>query len=214
MSRPSHSQIWTAIDQLAARFDMTTSALAKVAGLDPTSFNRSKRFSSDADARPRWPSTESLSKVLAATGVSFGEFAAMAEGGGTVGAKGVPLIGFAQAGDDGYFDDAGFPVGQGWDEIDFPGLAREGVYALEISGDSMAPVYREGDRIVVDPTGGEPRRGDRVVVKTTSGEVLAKEVARITGKALELKSLNPDYPGRTLERKDVAWIARILWASQ
>ena len=100
MSRPSHSQIWTAIDQLAARFDMTTSALAKVAGLDPTSFNRSKRFSSDADARPRWPSTESLSKVLAATGVTFGEFAAMAEGGRSAGAKGVPLIGFAQAGVD------------------------------------------------------------------------------------------------------------------
>jgi hypothetical protein len=79
---------------------------------------------------------------------------------------------------------------------------------------SGAKPRREGDRIVVDPTGGEPRRGDRVVVKTTAGEVLAKEVARITGKAVELKSLNPDYPGRTLERKDVAWIARILWASQ
>lgn len=214
MSRPSHTQIWTAIDQLAARFDMTTSALARVAGLDPTSFNRSKRFSTDADARPRWPSTESLSKVLAATGVTFSEFAAMAEGGRAAAAKGVPLIGFAQAGDDGYFDDAGFPVGQGWDEINFPGLSREGVYALEISGDSMAPVYREGDQIVVDPTSGEPRRGDRVVVKTTDGEVLAKEVARITARAIELKSLNPDYPGRTLERKDIAWIARILWASQ
>lgn len=214
MSRPSHTQIWTAIDGLAARFDMTTSALAKLAGLDPTSFNRSKRFSTDAEARPRWPSTESLSKVLAATGVSFGEFAAMAEGSTAPGLKGVPLIGFAQAGDDGFFDDAGFPVGQGWDEIDFPGLAREGVYALEISGDSMAPVYREGDRIVVDPTAGEPRRGDRVVVKTIDGEVLAKEIARVTAKAVELKSLNPDYPGRTLERKDIAWIARILWASQ
>lgn len=214
MSRPSHSQIWNAIDRLATRFDMTTSALAKLAGLDPTSFNRSKRFSNDADARPRWPSTESLSKVLAATGVSFSEFAALADGDGAAPQRGVPLLGFAQAGDDGYFDDAGFPVGQGWDEIDFPGLAREGVYALEISGDSMAPVYREGDRIVVDPTGGEPRRGDRVVVKTIDGEVMAKEIARITAKAVELKSLNPEYEGRTLDRKDIAWIARILWASQ
>jgi len=214
MSRPSHSQIWNAIDQLATRFDMTTSALAKLAGLDPTSFNRSKRFSADADARPRWPSTESISKVLDATGLSFPEFAAMVTGAAGAPARGVPLIGFAQAGDDGYFDDAGFPVGQGWDEIDFPGLAREGVYALEISGDSMAPVYREGDRIVVDPAAAEPRRGDRVVVKTLDGEVLAKEIARITAKAVELKSLNPDYPGRTLDRKDIAWIARILWASQ
>lgn len=214
MPRPSHAQIWNAIDALARRYDITASALAKLAGLDPTSFNRSKRFSNDAEARPRWPSTESLSKVLEATGVSFAEFAALAEGNMRPSPRGVPLIGFAQAGDDGYFDDAGFPVGQGWDEIDFPGLARDGVYALEISGDSMAPVYRDGDRIVVDPTVGEPRRGDRVVVKTADGEILAKEVARISARALELKSLNPDYPGRTLERKDIAWIARILWASQ
>lgn len=214
MPRPSHTQIWNAIDALARRYDMTASALAKLAGLDPTSFNRSKRFSNDAEARPRWPSTESLSKVLEATGVSFAEFAALAEGGARPTPGGVPLIGFAQAGDDGYFDDAGFPVGQGWDEIDFPGLAREGVYALEISGDSMAPVYRDGDRIVVDPAITEPRRGDRVVVKTADGEILAKEVARISARALELKSLNPDYPGRTLERRDIAWIARILWASQ
>jgi phage repressor protein C with HTH and peptisase S24 domain len=212
--RPSHAQIWHAIDLLAARFDMTASALARLAGLDPTSFNRSKRVSNDAEARPRWPSTESLSKVLEATGVSFAEFAALAEGGAAAAARGVPLLGFAQAGDDGFFDDAGFPVGQGWDEIDFPGLARDGVYALEISGDSMAPVYREGDRIVVDPAGPEPRRGDRVVVKTVAGEVLAKEVARISARSIELKSLNPDYPGRTLERKEIAWIARILWASQ
>jgi phage repressor protein C with HTH and peptisase S24 domain len=77
----------------------------------------------------------------------------------------------------------------------------------------MRPVYRAGDRIMVQPTS-EPRRGDRVVVKTLDGEVMAKEVARITGKRLELTSLNPDYPGRVLERRDIAWIARILWASQ
>jgi len=87
------------------------------------------------------------------------------------------------------------------------------VFALEISGDSMRPVYRDGDRIIVQPTS-EPRRGDRVVVKTADGEVMAKEVARVTAKRIELTSLNPDYPGRTLERKEIAWIARILWASQ
>lgn len=211
MSRLSHHQIWTALDRLAERFDMSVSGLAKLAGLDPTSFNRSKRVSPDAEARPRWPSTESLAKVLEATGVSFGEFAALVDG-ASLRPAGAPLIGFAQAGDDGFFDDAGFPVGQGWDEVEVPGLA-EGAYALEISGDSMAPVYRDGDRIIVSPTA-EPRRGDRVVVKTTAGEVLAKELVRLTAKLIELKSLNPDYPSRTLERREVAWIARILWASQ
>jgi len=208
----SHAEIWSAIDALATRFDTSTSGLAKMGGLDPTSFNRSKRLSGDTPPRLRWPSTESLAKVLAATGVSFGEFATMAEDSGGKRRRGVPLLGFAQAGDLGFFDDAGFPVGQGWDEIDIQGDG-EGVYALEIAGDSMLPVYRAGDRILVQPTA-EPRRGDRVVVKTAEGEVMAKEVERVSAKRLELLSLNPDYPGRVLERQDVAWVARILWASQ
>jgi phage repressor protein C with HTH and peptisase S24 domain len=77
----------------------------------------------------------------------------------------------------------------------------------------MRPVYRDGDRIIVQPTA-DPRRGDRVVVKTTDGEVMAKEIARITANRIELTSLNPDYPGRILERAEIAWVARILWASQ
>ena len=208
----SHAEIWSAIDALAARLDTSPSGLAKMGGLDPTSFNRSKRLSGDTPPRLRWPSTESLAKVLAATGVSFGEFATMAEDGAEKRRRGVPLLGFAQAGDLGFFDDAGFPVGQGWDEIDIQGDG-EGVHALEIAGDSMLPVYRAGDRILVQPTA-EPRRGDRVVVKTVEGEVMAKEIERISAKRLELLSLNPDYPGRVLERQDVAWMARILWASQ
>jgi phage repressor protein C with HTH and peptisase S24 domain len=208
----SHTQIWSAIDALAARLGMSASGLARSAGLDPTSFNKSKRSSGDNPPRPRWPSTESVAKVLGVSGIGFTEFAAMAEG-AQARNRGVPLLGFAQAGAAGYFDDAGFPVGQGWDEVEFPGVGREGVYALEVSGDSMEPVYREGDRIVVAPDV-QPRRGDRVVVKTTEGEVMAKELVRLTAKTVELRSLNPDYPGRTLDRKDVAWIARILWASQ
>lgn len=213
MTALSHTEIWTAIDALAKRFDMSPSAMAKMAGLDPTSFNRSKRMSADAEARPRWPSTESLAKVLEATGVGFSEFAALTESTKRPPTRGVPLLGFAQAGSDGFFDDAGFPAGQGWDEIAFPGLQEDGVYALEISGDSMSPVFRDGDRILVSPSI-EPRRGDRVVVKTNAGEVMAKELSRVTARTIELSSLNRDYADRVLERGDVAWIARILWASQ
>ena len=209
----SHNEIWSALDALAARFDMSPSALARLAGLDPTSFNRSKRTSPEASSRPRWPSTESVAKVLDATGVSFSDFAALAEGAPGGPRPAVPLIGFAQAGADGYFDDAGFPVGQGWDEVAFPGVADEGAYALEVSGDSMAPVYRDGDRIVVSPQA-RPRRGDRVVVKTTAGEILAKELVRVTASRVELKSINPDYPDRVLDLGDVVWMARIVWASQ
>ena len=211
MSSLSHTEIWTAIDALAKRFEMSPSAMAKMAGLDPTSFNRSKR--GDGDTRPRWPSTESLAKVLEATGVGFSEFAALTERVRPPSSRAVPLIGFAQAGAAGVFDEAGVPVGQDWDEIDFPGQGEDGVYALEITGDALAPVYRDGDRILVSPSV-EPRRGDRVVVKTTGGELLVRELARVTARSVELASLTRDGQDRTLDLADVVWIARILWASQ
>ena len=58
------------------------------------------------------------------------------------------------------------------------------------------------------------RRGDRVVVRTRDGEVMAKELARQTANRLELTSLNRAHPDRSLAISDVAWIARIMWASQ
>ncbi|WP_426029500.1 S24 family peptidase [Caulobacter sp. DWP3-1-3b2] len=211
MSSLSHTEIWTAIDALARRFDMSPSAMAKMAGLDPTSFNRSKR--GEGDTRPRWPSTESLAKVLEATGVGFSEFAALTERVRPPNPRAVPLIGFAQAGSDGVFDEAGAPVGNRWDQIDFPGLGEDGVYALEITGDALAPLFRDGDRILVSPSV-EPRRGDRVVVKTASGELLVKELARVTARSVELASLTREGQDLTLDLAEVVWIARILWASQ
>ena len=89
----------------------------------------------------------------------------------------VPLIGFAQAGGDGFFDDGGYPVGGGWDEVSLPEIADPNAYALEISGDSMEPVFRDGDRVIVSPAA-PIRRGDRVVVRTVAGEVMAKQLAR------------------------------------
>lgn len=212
----SHFHIWAALDRLAERHRTTPSGLARLAGLDPTSFNRSKRESSETPPRPRWPSTESLAKVLEATKTRFSDFAQLAEGQTT--RRGIPLIGFAQAGNNGFFDDQGYPLGQGWDEIDFPpNIDRpqgKGVYALEISGESMLPLYRDGDRIIIDPHTDQFRRGDRVVVKTIDGEVMAKELMRLTHRTVELKSLNPLYPDRLFERTQIEWIARIIWASQ
>ena len=54
----THDQVWTALDRLADRAGMSASGLAKKAGLDPTTFNKSKRVT--ADGRERWPSTESI----------------------------------------------------------------------------------------------------------------------------------------------------------
>ena len=205
-----HEDIWRGIDLLALKHGLTASGLSRLAGLDATAFNKSKRFAA-GDGKPRWPSTESLSKALDAVGCNIDEFAALVSGRA---GRAVPLIGMAKAGSDGFFDDAGFPVGSGWDEVEFPGLeSRDGVYALEISGDSMEPIYRAGDRVVVAP-GESVRVGDRVVVRTAGGEVMAKLLAHRSARRVELASSNPAHPPRILAPEDIAWIARIVWASQ
>jgi phage repressor protein C with HTH and peptisase S24 domain len=206
----THGQIWTALDRLAERSGLSPSGLAKRSGLDPTTFNKSKRIT--PDGHERWPSTESVAKALAATNNSIDTFVQLI-GDTAPTVQSVPLLGFAQAGAGGYFDDSGFPTGKGWDEAALPSANDEHAYALEISGDQMKPAYRDGDVIVVSP--GTPiRRGDRVVVKTKAGEVMVKELKRRTAKTLELQSLNPNNVDRTLAAADVEWIARIVWASQ
>jgi phage repressor protein C with HTH and peptisase S24 domain len=206
----THDQVWTALDRLAERAGMSASGLAKKAGLDPTTFNRSKRVT--ADGRERWPSTESVAKALAATNSSIDSFVQLiGETARTV--RTVPLLGLAQVGTDGAFDNGGFPAGKGWDAMALPGVDDEHAYALEISGDQMNPAYRDGDVIVVSPAT-SIRRGDRVVIKTVDGEVMVKELKRRTAKTLELQSLNPVQADRTLAAAEVEWIARIVWASQ
>ncbi len=220
---------------------MSVSRLARVAGLDPTTFNKSKRQSNDG--RLRWPSTESLSKIMTATDTHIDVLSALIDdtvvpvtppvstpfsqsAGQSSGLPGlaenavpfqtngsVPLLGMAQAGSGGFFDDMGYPVGEGWDAVDLPGATGSGSYALEISGDSMLPLYRDGDRIIVEP-GASIRRGDRVVVRTLKGEVMAKVLARQTAMKLELASLNPDHEDRSFALTEIDWVARIVWASQ
>jgi phage repressor protein C with HTH and peptisase S24 domain len=209
----THFQIWRGIDTLASRHGLSPSGLARQAGLDPTTFNKSKR--TGADGKLRWPSTESLAKVLTATGASLDDFVALVSDSevSRVLARSVPLIGWAQAGQSGFFDDAGFPKGHGWEEIAFPDLSDTHAYALEIAGDSMQPVYRDGDRILVSPSA-NLRRGDRVVVKTIAGEVMAKQLGRLTAQRIELKSLNAAYEDRSFALDELAFVHRVIWASQ
>ena len=212
----SHDRVWAAIDALAERYSLSASGLAKRAGLDSTAFNKSKRLA--ADGRPRWPSTESLAKIMEATGASLDEFMALLGGRPDGDAlpqqrPTVPLVGFAQAGAGGFFDDAGFPLGHGWDLIELPAQSTASSYALKVQGDSMLPLYRNGDVLIVEP-GATVRKGDRVVVKTNAGEVMAKVLERQTAKSVSLVSLNPEHPNREIPVAEVEWVARIVWASQ
>ena len=213
-----HSDIWRAIDRLALNTGYSASGLAKKAGLDPTTFNKSKR--TGPDGKPRWPSTESIAKILSVTGVAMSDFVELVQDSGVPprrNTRPIPLLGLAKAGRSGYFDNDGYPAGRGWDEISFPEYGShindENIYALEVSGDSMEPLYRNGDLLVVAP-GARIRKGDRVVLRTRKGEVMVKEMVRQNEKKIELKSLNPDHDDRTFNQREVDWMARVVWVSQ
>ena len=242
MAEWNHKSVWGAIDALAARHGLSPSGLARKAGLDATAFNPSKRYGNDN--RPRWPSTESIAKVLAATGESLDAFVGLAQRKEDAPARGIekssarnlkqggflprdfkadsafsanlralPIYGLARAGPGGFFEDGGFPPGEGWDEIAFPGPTDDNAYALRVVGDSMVPLYRDGDVIIVSPSA-RVRRGDRVVLRTTGGEVMAKILRKQSAAEVELASLNPEHAARVVPAREIAWMARILWASQ
>jgi phage repressor protein C with HTH and peptisase S24 domain len=207
----SHKQIWGAIDALASKYGHSPSGLARAAGLDPTTFNKSKRLG--PQGRLRWPSTESLSKILQVTGASLTEFVGLiSRGGGKTSGRMLPLIKMKDAGKKGAFDADGKPRGKAWDEIPFPDLNDDKAFAVEISNDSAAPVFKVGNVVVVSPQA-ELRRDDRCVVRTKDG-CLAMRFVRRTAKRVELKSLNPALPDREFDRDAVDWMARVVWVRE
>ncbi len=212
-----HKDIWHGIDRLAQSSGYSPSGLAKKAGLDPTSFNKSKRVS--REGKERWPSTESIAKILSVTGVTMNDFISLIDTEASdhatrdAGLK-IPVIGFAQAGAEGFFDEDGYPAGDQWDETDLPAIQHDsGAYGIMVSGDSMEPLYRQGDILIVYPDA-QLRKGDRAVIRLKDGSVMAKEILKRGSKTLVLKSLNPDFDDINLNTHDIDWIARIAWVTQ
>jgi phage repressor protein C with HTH and peptisase S24 domain len=209
-----HADIWRAIDRLAAAHGYSPSGLARRAGLDPTTFNRSKRRS--RDGRPRWPSTESIAKILAATGTRFSAFVASMDETDAAAPR-IPLIAYAEAGAPGLFDRDGLPlprdIASAWDGFAFPGLADPHAYALRVGGDALAPIYRDGDTLLVSPHA-PVRAGDRIVLRRRDGTVLARELAGRDARHLALRPLAAPSGGDLLAPAEIAFVHRILWASQ
>jgi len=206
----THDQIWRGIDRLAAHAQTSPSGLARRAGLDSTTFNPSKRVSADG-SKLRWPSTESLTKALSAANLGFADFAALVSGEGR--AQSLPALDLADGDRAAAFDAIGQPTGAGWHRVPFPDLGTGQAYALSVEGEAMAPLYRPGDRLIIAPDD-KPRPGDRVMVKTRDGEICGWELGRSTVQDVVLKPLNPSGPERIVKLVEIAWIARIVWASQ
>lgn len=211
----SHKQVWDGIDRLAARHKLSASGLAKKAGLDPTTFNKSKRITKQG--KPRWPSTESISKVLEATGTPMHEFVELMHGAtpGSPAGRGFRLrcTGLAEVEQGSCLDASGFPQPTGWEEIEYPAIEDEHAYAIELDRDIAAPFYRTGDVLVVSP-GSSIRRGDRVIARLRDGHVLFGVVVRRTAQRVVLNDVSANQKEEIVEADRLSWLARILWVSQ
>lgn len=217
----SHERIWTALDRLAESTGYSTSGLAKRAGLDPTSFNRSKRFT--PEGKPRWPSTESIARVLSVTGSTLTDFMALADahadGSGAAPRaeiRQVPVLQLAKARMAEIFDENGFPKGDGWDMVSLPSLAANGpdrLYALRVSDASYLPLYRPDDLLLCAPNA-KLRTGDRAALLRRSGQLWLCDVTDAAGDSLAVQSLSAERTTFSLPKADIVWLAKILWVSQ
>lgn len=210
----THQAIWRGIDLLAERNRLSASGLAKRAGLDPTTFNKSKRTTKQGKAR--WPSTESLSKILDATTTAMNEFIGLLDEGGLSApapVRRIRSLSFSQMAAEQAFDSAGFPQAGPWEEIEFPALGDDGAYAIELDQDVLPPLLRAGDTLVISPKG-SVRRNDRVLLRRRNGEIELGTMIRRTAQRISLGHLTQTEGERSVELAEVAWLARILWISQ
>lgn len=208
----THKAIWRGIDMLAQKNQLSASGLAKRAGLDPTTFNKSKRTTKQG--KPRWPSTESLSKILEATQTTMGEFVALLDDGAAANGEGtgrrVRCVRLSQAEREDAFDAAGFArAAVAWEDIELPTFSESAIYAIEIDRDVAPPMLRSGDVVVVSPES-SIRRHDKIIVRLRSGEIEFGIFLRRTAQRLSLGSFSSGAEDRAIPIADIAWQARII----
>ena len=214
-----HDQLWRAMDRFADHYGLTTSGLAKAAGLDPTSFNPSKRTTKEG--KKRWPNSESIAKVLEATGGTMVEFVSyLQDVPGAVLSQDIPYLTLEEAigsvekeGEESLFDDHGYPVRDNWDFIVYPDVNDAHAFGLEITDDSLSPVYRSGTILVTSPNA-SIRRNDRVLLCMETGEIIVRELVRQTAHRMDIVSILGDRDVETIMADQVSWVSRIVWASQ
>ncbi len=204
----THTQIWAAIDALAKRQGLSASSLAKKAGLDPTTFNRSKR--QNADGQLRWPSTESIAKVLGATSTSIDDFLGLL----TQTEWPSRRVAYRLLDDTlaRSLDPTGRPLHASWDEIAFPSPVDGVLYALEIHSNAYAPVYRKGDVIIVAPEA-ETRRHDRVLIIDQSGQTDLGVLGHASATHVHYTPFSDETP-LARPSHEIRHVSRIVWASQ
>jgi hypothetical protein len=192
-----HGDIWRGLDLLAQNHGLSPSGLAKLAGLDATAFNKSKRW--QKNGRPRWPSTESIALALDAVDVGFDAFAAL-----VTETRGQTLPLYPHT-------DPVLHQAKSAQNVEFAGEPE--LFMIEIASDEFDPVYKVGARLVVSAAAPlEP--GKRLLIKRKSGAFEVGEFVAHAPDHLKLSSVSEPAHAKTIARDEIDWFVRILWLSQ
>lgn len=114
----------------------------------------------------------------------------------------VPLVSWTSAGK-GAVGVEPYPVGVGVEYLEVSGEYSTAAFALEVRGNSMSPMFAEGDTIIVDPTI-QPQRYDFVIAELgDDGDITFKQYvprgSTMNGKPVfDLVPLNPEEPTITV----------------
>jgi phage repressor protein C with HTH and peptisase S24 domain len=178
-----------------------------MSGLNSTSFNPSKRLRSE-DGTGRWPSTESIAKVLKAAEMTWADFIAILEQTAATPAQPVGKLIIALA-------SLIYPPYRGLKHFDEHGNDVHGrvSYIVNISNDTMSPIYRDGDMIMVS-TGMEVKPNHRVLLYPKAGGVLIGKVIAKTEETINLESFQNSSELITIPQDEIAFIHKIDWLKQ
>ena len=204
-----YEQVWDAVDKLAKLHGLSPSGLAKKAGLDATTFNKSKRTRNNG--KQRWPSLDSINKILEACNISFEQFYQLIDEDLAIKPAGIPFITYSELAKN-YHIDASKLVTDKWEKAQFPDGTLN-LYAINLDTSEFEPMYRKGNTLIAtkDP---EIRKADRVIVLLNNKNIIIKEFKHRTTSAIVFADLlNPNHEIQ-VKINEIKLINRIVWAEQ
>ncbi len=123
----------------------------------------------------------------------------------------IPVVAFVKGGDKGFFDEQGYPVGEGFKKTKRPYDVKDPrAYGVEVRGTSMAPKFEERETLIVSPAA-PVVNGDFVVARTTSDESMVKRIYFRDG-LIVLESFNE--PPLIYKKEEVLFYHKVVWVKQ
>lgn len=204
-----YETIWSAVDNLAASLGLTPSGLAKKAGLDSTTFNKSKR--KRRDGKNRWPSLESLNKIFDVCHISFEEFYELGRENNIVeNLKAIPYSKISKL--SGGISASAYGIEtKAWKMVSFPD-SYNNIYALEIDTMKYSPDYRAGTVLILSKNS-DIRKNDLVAVYKKDNTIVIGEFYCRTPNQIELHGTGGNEKEMLIDIKDIIMLNRIMWIS-